>query len=114
MPRQTDLFSRFNDVHSVVVEPPSIDVPTSRAAASSMSASAGNLRARVLAYIIERDGATDAEIFEHFGLASNTLRPRRWELVKAGLVYRTTETRKTPSGRQATVYRAYLKAPPPR
>ncbi len=109
MQRQMDL--QFDTPASVVVEPPSSGSATSEAAAASMSSAAGNLRTKVLAYIIERDGATDAEIAEYFGLADNTLRPRRWELVKAGLIYRTTETRTTPSGRQAAVFRAFTEAP---
>ena len=110
MPRQTELqFDEPVATHpvSAASEPPSVDCETSRAAAASISSVAGNLRARVLAFIIEQDGATDAEIAAHFGLPDNTLRPRRWELVNAGLIYKTTETRTTPSGRQASVYRAF-------
>ena len=110
---QTDLFDRFTEpkVQSRSVrKPPSSGSPTSAAAADSMSSEAGRLRARVLAFLIDCGdaGATDAEIEQHFGRPGNTMRPRRWELVNAGLVYDTDETRLTPGRRKATVWRAYI------
>lgn len=48
-------------------------------------------------------GCTDAELAELTGLAGDTVRPRRGELVAAGHVV-AAGTRKTKSGRAATVW----------
>jgi predicted ArsR family transcriptional regulator len=75
---------------------------TSIAAAESMKHQASRLRDVVLRSIIEKDG-TDEELAERLGLSGNTLRPRRVELVKAGLVIGLGR-RKTASGRSAIVW----------
>jgi hypothetical protein len=49
-------------------------------------------------------GATDEEICDIAGLPGNTVRPRRGELVLAGLVKASGRTRATRSGRQAVVW----------
>jgi hypothetical protein len=49
-------------------------------------------------------GATDDEIQEHFSWTGDYQRPRRWRLVKDGLVYRSTERRRTRSGSKAAVW----------
>jgi hypothetical protein len=81
---------------------------TSRAAAREIGATAGTLRARVLGHLIEcgRLGATDEEMQTALDMNPSTQRPRRIELVAAGLVYDTTATRATRSGRRAAVWRA--------
>lgn len=82
--------------------------PTSVAAGERIREDAGTLRGRVLAYIrgaAER-GATDEEMQAALDMNPSTQRPRRGELVEAGLVMDSGITRPTKSGRQATVWRA--------
>lgn len=81
---------------------------TSREAAISMHRPAAQLRERVRAFIAGRgdSGATDEEIAASLQLNPSTARPRRCELVEAGLVVDSGITRATHSGRQATVWRA--------
>ena len=97
---QADLFSPFE-------EPPSQrHSPTSRAAAEAIAPTAGTLRAAVLTYLRQRgdEGATDSECQESLGMNPSTQRPRRIELVEAGLVVDSGRVRKTPSGRKAVVW----------
>ena len=79
---------------------------TSQAAAESIRPKAKQLRLKVLAFIrgTGEGGATDHEIQAGLGMNPSTQRPRRGELVKAGLVENSGRTRATPSGRQATVW----------
>ena len=49
-------------------------------------------------------GLTDAEIRQMTGLASDTARPRRCELVKGGFVRDSGRTRPSPSGRAMAVW----------
>lgn len=80
---------------------------TSRAAADSMDRSTLN-RLQRLIYDYVRDqaeGATDEEIAHACGLNPSTARPRRIELVRRGLVVEAG-TRKTASGRMASVWKA--------
>lgn len=84
----------------------------SHEAHEKIQASAPTLRQRVLDYVTGRRwmGATDEEIQRALGMAGNTQRPRRRELVQAGKLRRTyyfngdLRTRKTVSGREATVW----------
>ena len=79
---------------------------TSAAAADSMDRSTLN-RLQRLIYDYVRDqpgGATDEEIARACGLNPSTARPRRIELVRRGLVVESG-TRKTASGRMASVWR---------
>ena len=78
---------------------------TSRAAAASLR-NVASMEKRVLR-ILElrgRDGATDAELEEWTGLGGSPVRPRRVNLVHAGLVRDSGGKRKTKSGRSATVW----------
>lgn len=78
---------------------------TSRAAAVAAEPSAGSQRARVLdALRAHPAGLTDHELQERLGLNPSTQRPRRIELVRAGLVVDSGEERETPSGRRAVVW----------
>lgn len=79
---------------------------TSRDAAEKICGEAANLRAKVLAYIqgCGIDGATDEEGIDATGLPASTYRPRRVELVQAGLVMDSGRERPTRSGRKATVW----------
>lgn len=79
---------------------------TSRDAASHIKPGAATLRMKVLGYIVARgeDGATDAEIQDVLGIEGSTQRPRRVELVDAGLVKDSGATRATRKGRRAAVW----------
>jgi hypothetical protein len=80
--------------------------PTSIEAAHHAEPKSASLRAVVLAYIRQqgRDGATDEQIQNAIGMNPSTQRPRRVELVEGGLVVNSGQTRKTQSGRNATVW----------
>ena len=79
---------------------------TSAQAAASVADCAPILRAQVLAFLASRGerGATDQETQDALGLSSDTQVPRRWELVKSGMVGATDRRRPTRSGRGATVW----------
>lgn len=81
--------------------------PTSIAAAQVILPKAGTLRRMVYDLIVLRGnaGATDDEL-QRWGLDPSTERPRRCELVEAGLVEDSGHRRKTRSGRLAVVWRA--------
>lgn len=81
---------------------------TSRAAAESIRPTAEAMRQRVLEYLRLRAGlgATDDEGQRDMEMAGNTYRPRRCELVEAGLVRDSGTTRPTASGRKAVVWLA--------
>lgn len=84
---------------------------TSVAAAMSVVDRTGAMRERVLAYLKAREGgATDEEMQDALGMNPNTQRPRRIELVQAGLVV-GVGTGTTRSGRSATTWFASEKAP---
>lgn len=79
--------------------------PTSRAAAVMAEPMAGTAKARVLEVIRRafHAGMTDEEI-QACGIVANTQRPRRVELVRAGLVRDSGRTRKTASGAESVVW----------
>ncbi len=79
---------------------------TSRAAAAEILPKAGTLRRLVYDYIFTAGeyGRTDEEAQVYLRLNPSTQRPRRIELVNAGLVRDSGRTRPTRSGRQATVW----------
>jgi len=78
---------------------------TSRAAAEGMRSPAVTDRAAVLMVIQQSThGRTDEEIQRMLKLNPSTQRPRRIELVQAGKVRDSGRTRKTKSGRAATVW----------
>lgn len=79
---------------------------TSAAAADSLDGKTLNaLQRRVLEFIAWRDsGATDEEIADELGMNPSTVRPRRIELARRGLIVEAG-TRRTRSGRMATVWR---------
>jgi len=87
--------------------PPAQNTDTSRAAAKAIEPCAQTLRWQVLG-AIKRSleyGCTDEEIQTQLGMNPSTQRPRRIELVSAGLVVDSGLTRPTASGRQAIVWR---------
>ena len=77
---------------------------TSVAAAESIAPHLGELQAVVLARIAH-EPCTDEEGIESTGLSPSTYRPRRIECVRMGLVIDSGSTRKTRSGRSATIWR---------
>ena len=79
---------------------------TSKAAAKAIAPVAGTQRALVLSEIkcMCEYGRTDGELQAICGLAGDTVRPRRGELLKAGLIRDSGKTRKTASGRDAVVW----------
>lgn len=83
---------------------------TSRAAAEGIESASGSLRRQVLEFLRHANvvGGTDEEIQDCLEMNPSTQRPRRIELQRAGLVYDSGTTRKTRSGRLATVWRASL------
>jgi len=79
---------------------------TSRDAAADIREHAHKQRARVLAYLASRGalGATDQEIELDLGMVGNSVRPRRGELLESKCIADSGTTRKTLSGRKATVW----------
>ena len=78
---------------------------TSAEAAERAEPRSGTDRAKLLAILRDApDGLTDCEMQRW--MLSSTQRPRRVELVRAGLVEDSGQTRPTISGRKATVWRA--------
>lgn len=79
---------------------------TSKAAALDHS-TANAQRQEVLDWFARQgpDGATDDACQRALGLSGSSQRPRRVELVKLGLLIDSGKTRRTPSGRAATVWR---------
>jgi len=75
-------------------------------AAASMEERAPTLREKVLEFIryMDAHGATDEEMQVALDLNPSTQRPRRRELVQAGLVEPSVRKRKTSSGRGAIVW----------
>jgi predicted ArsR family transcriptional regulator len=74
---------------------------TSRAAAAAIKEHAPTLRERVYYAIMTYGPITDQALAERLGLSENTVRPRRVELVAAGLVRADAELGRTSSGRAA-------------
>ena len=80
---------------------------TSRAAAEVIAKGLGLLQTQVLDCIAVQyrfSGATDEQIQEFCNMNPSTQRPRRIELLKAGLIRDSGRKRRTRSGRQATVW----------
>ena len=86
---------------------PAQNTDTSRGAAKAIESCAQTLRWAVLAFLRRQGelGATDEQIQSSLALNPSTVRPRRGELVSAGLVVDSGLTRPTASGRQAIVWR---------
>lgn len=85
---------------------------TSKAAAASIVGSLNAQQSRVQAALAKAGlhGMTDQEMQRSLGMAENTQRPRRIELMDRGLVIDSGRKRKTISKRNATVWilRKYL------
>ena len=87
---------------------PSVASPTSASAAESIQPHLSELQQAVLRYIRCKagDGATDDEIERYLGMRHQTVSARRRELVLMGRVVDRGWTRRTRSGRKATVWYA--------
>lgn len=86
--------------------PPASNATTSREAAEAIAPKVPGLRGAVLRVIKNLDGATCDEVCDALELNGNTVRPRIRELVQAGRVYDSGETRRLASGRKAIIWRA--------
>ncbi len=88
---------------------------TSGVAAGRIAGHAKDLRARVLAFIVEQGphGATDDEGEAVLGIKPQTYTPRRGELVALRLVVDSGRRRNTASGRPAAVWVTPNHAPKP-
>lgn len=78
---------------------------TSREAAEAVEPRTGTQRRRVYDLIRETGGCTDIDCQRVLGLDGNTERPRRVELVEAGLVRDSGERRRV-NGRRMIIWRA--------
>lgn len=81
---------------------------TSRQAAEEIKPKSSTLRGIVYGFLVARgaQGATDEEIQDGLAMNPSTERPRRIELIDAGLAQDSGTTRKTRAGRSATVWTA--------
>jgi len=81
---------------------------TSAEAAQKAQPASAKQRARVLSLLtsLGAHGATDEEMQDALGMEGSTQRPRRVELCNAMKVRDSGRTRKTRSGRAATVWEA--------
>lgn len=78
---------------------------TSKAAAARALPTAGTKRAQVYECIKKHSsGLTDDQIHRYSRMPANTARPRRVELVRAGLVKDSKQRRRTTSGDWAVVW----------
>lgn len=108
------LFDAFEELiakarHAQVTEPTEGKVTrnparTSAQAARRVMPRTGTQRARVLAYIVESGDATDFEIARDVELSSNSVRPRRGELIEGGFLEDSGKTRQH-QGSKWTVWR---------
>ena len=90
-------------------DPPSVNQPTSIAAAKKVKPTVSVKEYRVLCFIRScgKKGATDEEIQIALGMPGNTERPRRIKLLELRTIYQSAERRPTRSGNRAIVWRAF-------
>lgn len=86
-------------------DPPSNGTATSDEAAIAIKPHAETLRRAIHEYVASRGtfGATRNEIESDLSIAGNTVRPRVLELIDQDKLIETDRTRKTPSGRNASI-----------
>lgn len=88
------------------------DAPdTSIAAAKKVLGRTGSQRRRVYNYILSNgiDGATDQQIQDALSISESSERPRRKELLEAGLIIDSGERRPTRSGNASKVWIALVR-----
>lgn len=78
---------------------------TSKAAAERIKGHAAKQRSIVLGFIMEHGPVSDQEIAEGLEMAGDSVRPRRGELFKSGLIVKHDEDAITKSGRHAARWR---------
>lgn len=83
---------------------PYSDLDTSLNAAIRCRKAAKAQRQRIIELLFERP-STDEEIGEILGLPLNAVHPRRWQLVRDGIVVDSGERRPTRAGFPAIVWR---------
>ena len=76
--------------------------PSVAAAARQTPAKVTGDRARVLELLAEAGPLTDEQIADRLGMEPNTVRPRRGELVRDGLVVAVDDQGRTRTGSKAT------------
>jgi predicted transcriptional regulator len=87
------------------VRAPSVNgSPTSAAAADSLSTVTLNAMQRRVYEFLCRTPSTDEEIADELAMNPSTVRPRRGELARRGLIVESG-TRRTASGRMAVIWR---------
>jgi hypothetical protein len=98
----------MTEIHGNPYLPAQMHSDTSIAAAEAALPNAGTQRWHVLELLraFPDYGMTDEEIQDALDMNPSAERPRRIELVNAGLVIDSGERRETSSGRKATVWRA--------
>lgn len=79
---------------------------TSREAAERIEPRTGTLRASVLRFLRAYGPATDEQVQRALAMGPSTQRPRRVELVRAGLVRDSGQRGETDSGRRAVRWEA--------
>ena len=81
-------------------------ISPSRAAKQAIKEKLPELRARVYdrLAVLGEVGATDEQLQDSLGMEPNTQRPRRYELVKMGLVTDSGRRRPLKSGKMGTVW----------
>ena len=79
--------------------------PTSAAAADSLAPATLNAMQRRVYELLCRRPSTDEEIAEELAMNPSTVRPRRGELARRGLIVESG-TRRTSSGRMAVIWKA--------
>lgn len=89
-----------------VLAPFALDSATSKGAAREIEPHLERLEFLVLVAIEFHGGLCAFEIERELGLAGNTVRPRLVALCAKGLIRKTDESRVTPSGRRAVIYKA--------
>ena len=93
--------SVFNGQHFIDFDEPR-PTPSAAAAARQTPAKVTGDRARILELLTAAGPLTDEQIAERLGMEPNTVRPRRGELVRAGLVQAVDEEGRTRTGSRAT------------
>jgi hypothetical protein len=86
--------------------PASQPTPTSEEAAEKIGPHVTGLRARVYEFIKARGRVTDEDIVVGLGMNPSTARPRRIELVAAGLIRDSGSVTLTKSRRRAVLWEA--------
>jgi len=107
---QRELFSTATVLRHAQVQPPSVPVDTSEAAAEKIKPDTKMLRGLVFGFILGRGslGATDQEIQDALEVDGNTERPRRWELGRQPFfaIINSGKKRKTHGSCNAIVWEA--------